>query len=174
MVCVPHATTCCAVLNCTSATRARKNLRHPAVTLRSFSPGHLSSLYNHCCADSCLVIPTGLRLLAPACWLLPFICAEREQLTFLIRVLQTSPITRVQQTPIPLPGISSSPLDPQRVSNPNSLLAHDVPVLPDSTQPLRCLLLPHTSTQGIAFSPRGKINAEFIRQNESRVSSSHP
>lgn len=165
MVCVPPAITCCTVLNSSSATHARKNLWHPAVTPCSFSPCHLSSLCNHCCADSHLVIPTGLCLLAPAYWLLPFICAEREQLTFLIHVLQTSPITRVQQTPIPFPGISSSPLDPQRVSNPNSLLAHDVPVLPDSTQPLCCLLLPRTSTQGIAFSPQGKINAKFIRQN---------
>lgn len=132
----------------------RKSLQHPAITLCSFPPCHLSSLRSHSCTSSlpCYSYWAGL------CWLLPFICAEREQLTFPIRVLQTSPITRVQQTLIPLPGISSSPLDPQRVSNPNSLLAHDVPALPDSTQPLCCcLFLPQTSTQGTAFSPQGKL-----------------
>lgn len=46
----------------------------------------------------------------------------------------------------------------RRVSNPNSLLAQDVPALPVSTQPLCCcLFLPQTSTQGTAFSPQGKL-----------------
>ena len=47
------------------------------------------------------------------------------------------------------------PTYPPRVSNPNSLPAHNVPVLQGSTQPPSYLLLPHTSTWGMTFSPQG-------------------
>lgn len=65
--------------------------------------------------------------LALLCWLLFFACAEHEQLTLLTRLWQMSPITRVQQTDSP-PWHFIQPTYPLRVSNPNSLPAHDVPV----------------------------------------------
>lgn len=81
------------------------------MTLCCFFPCHLSSLHSPCCPDSLPCCSCwAMALLALACWLLPFACTEREQLALLIRVLQMSPITRVQQTLISLPGISSSPL----------------------------------------------------------------
>lgn len=125
------------------------------MTLHCFFPCHLSSLHSPCCADSQPCCSCwAFALLALACWLLPFICAERERLTLLTRVLQTSPITRVQQTDSP-PWHFIQPTYPPRVSNPNSLPAHNVPVLPGSTQPPSCLLPAHTSTWGMTFSPRG-------------------